>query len=248
MPPESPIHGLDARVKILATMLLILVCVSTPPTAMGAFGGYLILLILVFVLSNLPIRRILLRCSAVLPFVAVTALFIPFLRAGEIGGGYSLGIGGMEVSRTGLLIFRNVLVKSSMAVLAMVLLSETTGFGNILRALEQMRVPKSLIMLAGFTHRYFFVLRDEALRMQRACRSRGYRGRWIWQAGVIGRLIAALFLRGYERGERVYVSMVSRGFEGRPVRAGSTPSLPVLDCLVVSVAAVWILLFRWVAG
>jgi cobalt/nickel transport system permease protein len=70
-------------------------------------------------------------------------------------------------------------------------------------------------MLAGFVYRYVFVLTDEVLRMKRARDSRGYQGRWLWQAAVVGRMIGTLFLRSYERGERVYLAMLARGFEGR---------------------------------
>jgi cobalt/nickel transport system permease protein len=74
-----------------------------------------------------------------------------------------------------------------------------------------------LVMVASFAYRYIFVLVDEAERMERARDSRCYGGRWLWHARVIGQMIGTLFLRGYERSERVYVAMVSRGFDGRIV-------------------------------
>ena len=57
-------------------------------------------------------------------------------------------------------------------------------------------------------------LLDEVLRMKQAIESRGYQGRWIWQAKSLGRMLGQLFLRTYERGERVYLGMISRGFQG----------------------------------
>jgi cobalt/nickel transport system permease protein len=112
------------------------------------------------------------------------------------------------------MIFWNVLVKSCMAITAMILLSATTPFPNLLHALERLRVPRIFVMLASFAYRYLFVLVDEAERMERARDSRCYTGRWLWHAGVVGQTIGMLFLRSYERAERVYAAMVSRGFTG----------------------------------
>ena len=50
--------------------------------------------------------------------------------------------------------------------------------------------------------------------MQRAMASRNYRARWLWSVPTLGRVLGSLFLRSYNRGERVYVAMVSRGYEG----------------------------------
>jgi cobalt/nickel transport system permease protein len=228
---------------MVAFAFLILASVSTPPTAYPAFAGYLLFLGVVALLSRLPLKIILLRSSVALPFVAMAAIFIPFLKPDEVGGGYSLGIGGMVVSRSGLLVFWNVMVKSMTAVLAVVLLSATTEVSKILQGLEQLKVPKVLVMLAAFTYRYLWVVGGEVLRMKRARDSRCYGGRWLWHSKVIGQMIATLFLRSYERGERVYVAMVSRGFEGQPAGFGKS-TFHTRDFLFVSTAVVWMTLLR----
>ena len=90
-----------------------------------------------------------------------------------------------------------------------------------------------MVMLASFAYRYIFVLVDEAERMERARDSRCYGGRWLWHAKVIGQMIGTLFLRSYERAERVYVAMVSRGFDGRIV-APAEPRMAAADCAFVA--------------
>lgn len=218
----SPVHRLDARTKILGSLALILVCVSTPPQAWGAFAGYLALVGVILAASRVPAVYLLKRSLVVLPFVALVAVFIPFQKARVEGGGYDLGLAGLHVSRTGLLIFWNVLIKSWIGMLATLLLTTTTPFPQLLQGLEQLGAPKLLTMLVGFTYRYIFVLTEEALRMKRALEARGYRGTLIWHARTIGQMIGTLFLRSYERGERVYQAMIARGFEGRAVGLGST--------------------------
>jgi len=218
---DSPLHRLDARTKILSLFCLIMICVSTPPQAYLAFLSYFIVLTVAIVLSRVPVGYILRRSLVIIPFVAMVVVFIPFMKA-DGAGGYSLGIGGLRVYRSGLLIFWNVLAKSYIAVLSVILLSATTPFANLLRGFEQLKVPKIFIMLASFAYRYVFVLVDELERMKRARDCRCYGGRWLWHSKVIGQMIGTLFLRSYQRAERVYVAMVSRGFDGQAISLGQT--------------------------
>lgn len=217
---DSPVHRLDARAKIIAFLGLIIFCVSTPPDAYFVFLGYGMFLVLAGALSRVPPGYILKSSLVVIPFVIMVAAFIPFLKPDHLGGGYNLGIGELTVSRSGLIVFENILMKSYLAIISVILLSSTTPFPKLLRGFEQLRVPKLVIMLASFAYRYLFLLIEEIERMKRARDSRSYRGRWLWQAKVIGQMIGSLFLRSYERGERVYVAMTSRGFTGEIVGFG----------------------------
>ncbi|UCD85882.1 MAG: cobalt ECF transporter T component CbiQ [Deltaproteobacteria bacterium] len=219
---NSPIHRLDARAKIIAFIGMIIFCVSSPPNAYLAFLGYALFLLIAAALSRVPPTHILKSSLVVIPFVILVAVFIPFLKPDHIGGGYSLGIGKLTVSRSGLVVFENILIKSYLAIISVILLSSTTPFPKLLRGFEQLKVPKLVIMLASFAYRYLFLLIEEIERMERARDARAYRGRWLWQAKVIGQMIGSLFLRSYERGERVYVAMASRGFTGEIVGFGKT--------------------------
>ena len=191
-----------------------MISVSTPPEAWTAFLGYGAFLAVMAAASCLPLRHILRRAWIVAPFVAMVAIFIPFMKD---GGGPASASGWAGASRPGLMMFWNVLVKSGVAVFSVILLSSTTPFPSLMRGFERLRAPRVMVMLASFAYRYIFVLVDEAERMERARDSRCYGGRWLWQAKVIGQMIGTLFLRSYERSERVYVAMVSRGFDGRIV-------------------------------
>ena len=76
------------------------------------------------------------------------------------------------------------------------------------------RIPHVFLLILAFLYRYQFLLVDEAERMLRALQSRGYRARSLLHARVIGSLLGMFLLRSYERSERVYAAMASRGFEG----------------------------------
>jgi cobalt/nickel transport system permease protein len=214
---------LDARTKLIAVCAALIICVSTPAPKYAAFGAYFLVLVSAVALSGVSFRILARRLLVALPMVLLCAAFIPFLHPDSVGGGYSLGIGGLRVSNSGLLVLWNITAKAVLGVGLVTLLTETTPFPLLLRGLEQLRCPRIFLLLLGFCHRFLFVLRDEALRMKRAADARGFQGRWLWHAPVIGRMIGSLFLRGYERGERVYLAMASRGFNGG-MPAAETPA------------------------
>ncbi len=207
---QSPLSRLDPRAKLAGFFFLILICVTTPPDLYSAFAAYLGLELLLLLISRLPWRHVAGRMVLVLPFILVVALFLPFFQEG--GGSYNLGP--LSVSGRGLMVLWNVAVKSTVSVLAVILLSSTTSFPDLVKGMRKLHMPELLASLLSFTYRYIFVLTDEVQRMRRARDSRGWRGRWLWQARTIGHMVATLFLRSYERGERVYAAMLARGYDG----------------------------------
>jgi cobalt/nickel transport system permease protein len=207
---DSPIHLLDPRAKILGFLGITVVAVSTPATATWAFLLYGLVLFFLLGLSRLPPGFVLRRSLVVVPFVLLVALFLPFLQQG--GGSYNLG--GLTVSGNGLLVLWNVTAKSLLGVISAVILVSTTSFPELMSGLDRLRVPRVFTLVASFMYRYVFLFSEEFLRMRRAMTARNYRGRWFVDAPVLAHLLSALFLRSYARGERVYVAMLSRGYEG----------------------------------
>jgi len=209
---DSFLHRREPRAKIICALGLIIILLTTSPTAYFALSGYGLLLLAVMIASRVPLGYYLRRAGVILPFVIMVAIFIPFRRAA--GTDDALDIMGITVSRQGLLIFWNVVIKALLAILILLVFSTTTSFARQLEGLAGLKVPAILVMVAGFAYRYLFVLVEEMLRMKRACDSRGYHGRWLGQVKTIGQIIGTLFLRSYQRAERIYQAMVARGYEG----------------------------------
>jgi cobalt/nickel transport system permease protein len=84
-----------------------------------------------------------------------------------------------------------------------------------------MRAPRLLVLIAGFMYRYLFVIVDETRRMRTALAARAYRPRHVLEAAAIGRVVISMFLRTFDRGERVYVAMLARGYGGTMPRLDS---------------------------
>ena len=108
-----------------------------------------------------------------------------------------------------------IAAKATIGTVGAVLLAATTPFPAVLRGLEQLRVPRALVQIASFMYRYLFVIVEELGRMRAALAARAYRPRHLLDAAPLGRVATAMFLRTYGRGERVYLAMLARGYDGR---------------------------------
>lgn len=213
---KSPFHRFDPRVKIVSCLIL-LVMVVTLKSPVGLAAALFAICLLIMV-SHLPVGKILKRIGVIIPFILAIGLFLPVIRPGTPLYSFNLGLFTLHVTCEGLqgsiLFFLRIIC----AALLIILVTFTTPFHVLLRSLSDLRIPQVFTHLIQFTLRYFFVLSDEILRMQRARRSRNFElGKTIWSGrtlSTIGGLVGVLFIRSYERGERVYYSMMSRGFRG----------------------------------
>ncbi len=205
----SPVHRLPPEVKITAMVLFTVAVVATPREAYWAFGGYVLLVAVVAALARVGPGWLLSRALIELPFV-LFAFALPFFGTGE-----RVEVAGLNLSVDGLHGAWNILAKGTLGVLASLLLAATTTTRDLIVGLDRLRCPQVLTQIATFMLRYLEVLVGEARRMRVARVSRGDDPRFLWQLRGFAAGVGALFLRAFERGERVYLAMVSRGYTGR---------------------------------
>lgn len=216
---HSPVHALPPHCKLAAVLCFVLVVVSTPREAVWAFGLYAVLLAAVAALARVPAGFLLRRMLIEVPFVAF-AVLMPFVVPGD-----QVQFLGLSLSVPGLWGAWNVLAKGTLGVAASVLLASTTELRALLLGLQRLRLPPMLVQIASFMIRYGDVITDELRRMSIARRSRGFEARGVRHWGVLGKSAGALFIRSYERGERVHLAMMSRGYTG---------TMPVIDEMTAS--------------
>jgi cobalt/nickel transport system permease protein len=216
--PASPIHRLDPRAKIVGLAGITVVAVTTPLHAWPAFAACAVALATIAAVARVGTGVLWSRVRVIVPLVVFVAAFVPFVR-----GGPAVQLGPLELSEAGLETFALVTVKAAIGAVGAVLLGATTSFPDILHGLERLRAPRLLTVIASFMYRYVFVIADEARRMRSALAARAFRPRHLGQVAALGRMVTALFLRSYERGERVYVAMLARGY------AGTMPRFSVLS-------------------
>ncbi|MGD9795513.1 MAG: cobalt ECF transporter T component CbiQ [Acidimicrobiia bacterium] len=211
---HSPLHRLAPQCKLAATFLFVLAVVAAPREAFWAYGLFVALLITVARIGRIPALYILRRLVIETPFVAF-AFFMPIVGRGE-----RVDVLGLSLSQAGLWAAWNILIKGTLGVTATILMASSTSISEILHGLERLRLPKMLVGICAFMIRYIDVISGEMQRMRVARESRGHNPRWIWQVKAVAASAGALFIRSYERGERVYLAMASRGYNG---------AMPVLD-------------------
>lgn len=196
-------------------------CVAvTPRHALWAFGLYALLIAGLAMASRIPFRFVALRLLAIAPFV-IFALLIPFVSSGE-----KTDVWGVSVSVDGLWGAWNILAKAALGASVSILLTATTEIPDIIRGLGRLRVPSLFTAIAMFMVRYLELISDELRRMRVAMTARGYDPRWLHQARPIASSAGALFIRSYERGERVHSAMLSRGFTGEMPNLGHRSAAP----------------------
>jgi len=205
---HSPVHRLAPEAKVAAAFGFVLAVALTPRQAVWAFAVDAAALLAVIRLARVPARFMLARLTIIVPFVTF-ALVIPFIASGE-----QMDVLGVGVSREGLWGTWNILAKAGLGATTSILLAATTEVPAILHGLTRLRVPPTLTMIAAFMIRYLELIADQLRRMRIAMTARGYDPRWLWQARPIAASAGALFIRSYERGERVHAAMLARGYAG----------------------------------
>ena len=191
---DSPIHRLPAGIKLLAALLIVVAIVALPRGWWDGFLAVAVLLVGVAGVSRIPARFILWRLVTLEPL--------------------ALGMAGLAFFQPdGARIFATLLAKTTLCLLTMILLSNTTSFSALLGVMRRARVPALLVSTLALMYRYLFVLTDEAQRMRRARLSRTFRpGRW-WTWRILATVVGQLFVRSTERAERIYAAMAARGWK-----------------------------------
>ena len=202
---HSPVHRADPAVKVVALLGFVLLVVATPLAWWPVLVGCAAVLVAVIGVSEVPPAYLLRRLVVEVPFVAFAAL-LPFVAHGP-----RVEVLGLTLSGPGLAAAGGLLVKATLGVTASLTLAATTEPQALLMGLERLRLPAQLVQILGFMVRYLDVVTDEMRRMRVALTSRGFSARDPRHWPVIARSVGALFIRSYERGERVHLAMLSRG-------------------------------------
>jgi cobalt/nickel transport system permease protein len=194
--------------KVAATALYVLAVAATPRGVYWPYLWYLLLLVPVAALARLPPLTVARRLLVEVPFV-LFVLALPILS-----GPPQLTVLGVALSVPGLHAAATIALKATFGLLATGILAATTPLPEIITGLERLRVPRVFTAVAAFMVRYTEVLVAEWARMRTAAVCRGGNPRWLWQVRDVTAGLGALVVRSFERGERVYLAMASRGYTG----------------------------------
>ena len=219
IPGRSVLHRADPRLKFLLAVGAILAIGLLPFGAFAALGIVLLVLVAASMLAGLGAFRLVRGSVIALPFLLI-ALPLLFTRPGDPVATIAIGPIALTITDAGLRDVLTIVAKSWLSVQVALLLAYTTPFPDLIDALRALRLPGVMVGIIGFMYRYLAVLTDEAGRMNRAKASRAAvvtgrgGGSLRWRAAVTGSMVGSLFIRSYERSERIYAAMLARGFAG----------------------------------
>lgn len=189
----SPIHRITAPVKLVGALFIVLLVVTAPLSPPVVQIAIACILGAIAVLSRIPLAFLVKRLLFLEPFAVGAALLSLF-------------------QTNGLAVFTALVIKSTLCLLTMILLANSTPFSDLLALLKRWRFPALLVTTLALMYRYLFLLIDEAERMNRARASRtfiaGRRRSWH----LLGTVVGQLGIRSTERAERIYSAMRARGW------------------------------------
>lgn len=204
---QHGLYGWDARVKLA---LIVLVIVLNTWLAIPWLSGVLLVVgIGVLCWTRPPWRQ-------QMPF-----LLVPLVPTVLVLAGFAIGFGARPLGHLGPLTFYaegltrggQVALRAYCDVTWLMSCVLTSPFSQIISALRWYRVPFILVDTLAMMYRYSFLLYTEFRRMRMAARSRGGFSGYKAEMSSISRIAALIFLRAFDRSERIYWAMVARGGE-----------------------------------
>lgn len=247
---DTSVHRLDARAKIVATAVFIVVVMSFPRYEVSGLVPLFAFPFVLMAAGNIPVLYILRKVAVAAPFALCVGAFNPLMDR------QAVGLIGSHPIAGGWFSFASILVRFALTVSAALVLISCTGIHRLCSGLERMGLPRAFAVQILFLYRYFFVVGDEGVRMVRSVALRGA-GRRVLRWRTTTTLLGNLLLRSMDRAQRVYRCMVARGFDGnvRVLRPGAPGWRDaafvvgwVLFFVLVRLTNVAHHLGRWVAG
>ncbi|HEB63685.1 MAG TPA: cobalt ECF transporter T component CbiQ [Gammaproteobacteria bacterium] len=206
---QSPLQQWDPRLKIASLGILIfgIALLKTLPLAVIA----LCLASVLLWSSALPYHFISHGIKWIIFFLLPFFLILPFSYPGEA----AFHVLGLPFAWEGLRLATLIFIKALAIVMCTFTVFGTSRFDISMIALQHLKCPKIITQMLLFTYRYTFVFLEEMRSMQLAMQARGFVMKTnLYTLKVIGNFIGTLLIRSFERTERVYKAMLSKGYQG----------------------------------
>lgn len=213
----SKLAEVSPKAKILFSMLPLLICICLNSIIVSSIT-IVIMAFATVKYGKLPLAKYIKFLFIPFGFLIVGTITILINRFGQdhtllLGiniGNYAYGIDNESVIKSGKLV-----LKALGAVSCMYFLSLNTPMSDLFEVLSHTRLSPIIVALMELIYRYIFVLLDEVERMNIAKDSRLGNCNFKTALRSTGELISMLFLRAYQRSDRIYAALESRGYNGK---------------------------------
>ena len=208
---QSPIHNLEGRIKLITSILIILICVTSKELFIPIILEIMLLIILK--IANLSYIDSAKRLLMLLPFGGAIIIFQPFIQPGNIIWSYSW----LHITDFGLNCAILLFIRMIVCLTTIIIYSSTTPLQEMASSFRKLKMPRDLAMILSIMVRFLFLFIDELTSIRKSQKSRNFNIHskntpYKWRVKQVGYTIGMMFLKSYEQGERVHRSMVSRGF------------------------------------
>ena len=229
---DSPIHNLDGRIKLISAILIIVIAAFSNnifiPIVLEIF------LLIVIKIAKLSYSDSFKRIALLLPFGGAIIIFQPFIHPGNVLWSYSW----ITVTDTGLNWAILLICRMIVSLTSIVILSSTSPMQQIVASFRRLKMPKDLAMILSIMVRFLFVFIDELAAIRKSQKSRNFHIHskltpYKWRVKQVGYSVAMMFVKSYEQGERVYKSMISRGFSDKSDLFNEKTSLEKSDYIYI---------------
>ncbi|MGL4669215.1 MAG: cobalt ECF transporter T component CbiQ [Methanobacteriaceae archaeon] len=231
---DSVLHRLDGRIKLIIALAIIIFAVSTENTTTLLFIEiYLLILVLI---SRISIGYFFKRILLILPFGGFMAVLQPFFIPGTVL--YTLPLG-ITITEQGIIFGFLLISRLFVCLTSIVLLSSISPMENIVNSMRKLGFPKEMAMIMNMTIRYLFVFFDVLANLRKSQKSRGFdiwnkETAYLWRLKQIGYSVAMIFLKAFEQGERVYLSMLSRSYSGEATEYQKIEQIKTNDYILLT--------------
>jgi cobalt/nickel transport system permease protein len=207
---QSSTAKLTPPTRVISVLIMLLAIALTPNAhwltwmlyACGIVGGLQVSRINLWLLCQ--------RLAVESTFVGVMVLGTLFRSGGEVLWQW----GWLQITTAGVIVCGSVSCKLLLSLVLLNLLTFTTPIPELLQALTHLNVPPLLVAILASMYRYLDLLIEEFSVMKRAAIARNLMAGKHWQRVVIGNMIGSLFIRTYDRGNRIHAAMIARGYGG----------------------------------
>ena len=228
-------HKLAPHTRVLCVLLMVFAIALTPNGRWWTWLVYGAGILLLILSSRVTLAVLFQRVAVEFVFIGVVILGTLFQDQGDVLWSW----GYLRITSEGLTALGSVALKSFLSLVIVNILVLTTSVSHLLQALITLKTPWLLVAIMASMIRYLSVLVDEFTSMRRAALSRNLMSSPGWQRLVVGNMIGSLFIRTYERGDRIYHAMLSRGYTGTPTVL-KVPKMTKVDKFIVILTVIFL--------
>lgn len=149
-------------------------------------------------------------------FMLVLTCIIIALFSGSGDSLVQVSVSGFSwtIYKSGITLALNIFLRVESALSCLFFLVLTTSITDLSIILRRAHVPRVLVEISMLIYRYIFVFLEVAEQMSIAQKMRLGEGGWLRRIRGLALLAGNLFIRTLEQGERTFVAMNARGYDG----------------------------------